>query len=435
MANSPNQFELNMSAEFIEKVDPLLRDITLNKSKHFAEFKSKCKLEKVSPAGLSTVQRYKANPNLQMGASSMDYPTPTVLRSGRYSIRTANVVVTHAFDHETYTALMTQADARSSEQGGAISNLGNEMKHLAGVVADRQAFFLGGDGSGVLAKLTTATSDTSLVCLATSDGTHASGFGASQIDTDVDYDIYRPGTGVVGSFNIPYDEEWRIDRSTNIITVPDVGNAASGDFICYNDSAYEAPNGFAYLIDGNKTGTWQGRYVTGHPEDQSSVLDLSSKSLSPAYLEQALMKRQLREKSSQRDAITWYTTPAQQQQFNSGFYGIVRLAGFQNALDTRQQTDRYGSKMINEYPYLDTDRWYGIEESKLTYAEQIAPGTITFGGSIFTQLRGTAGYGKGVGATNYGTMYNFLNPEPGAHIVIKQAAVDSGVTTIANYLV
>lgn len=440
MANTPNEYELNMSAEFLQKVDPTLRNVALNKSKHFAAFKAKCKMEKVSPAGLATIQRYKANANLQMGASSMDYPTPTVLRSGRYSMRTANLVVTHAFDHETYDALLTKGNARSSEQGGAVSNLGNELKALAGVFADRQAFFLGGDGSGAVAKIITGSTDTSLVCQTTADGTHAGTFGASQIDTEVDYDVYRAGTGVIGTFNIPFDSQSLINRSTNTVSLVGLtalspGTVAAGDLIVHSGSAYEAPNGFAYLIDGGKTGTWQGRYVTSSSEDQSSSLDLSSKAVTPGYLEQALMKRQLREKSSSRDAITWYTSPAQQQEFSAGFYGIVRLSGFQKSVDSRQQADRYGSKMIEEYPYLDGDRWYGIEEAKIIYAEQIAPGTYAPGGNIFTQLRGTAGYGKGVLATNFGSMYNFLNPEPGAHIVIKNAGLTSGVSTLANYLV
>ncbi len=438
MSTQPNQFDLNASAMFIQKFDPVLKDLTLNKCKQFADFKGKCTPKKVSPAGLSTVNRYKTNANLKMGASSMDYPTPTRVQSGRYSMRTANLVLTNSFDHETYEALITDGNARSSEQGGVVSNLGDEMKAIAKALGDRQAYFLGGDGSGALGKAASGGSTTSLVMQATADGTHAAAFGVSQIDTDVDYDVYRLGTGVIGSFVIPYDEEYRINRTTNTVDLTSIalaGAPADDDIVTFKDSAYEAPNGFDYLINGNKTGTWQGKTVTSKAEDQSSVLDLADSAVQPNTLEQALMKRQFREKSSMREAITWYTSPTQHQEFTSQFYGIVRLSGFDGKVDPRMDS-RYGKKEIEEYPYLDPDRWYGIEENKIIYAEQLAPQTYRAkDGSIFDKLRGSAGYGKGVFATNYGCMYNFLMSEPGTAIVIKRAAISTGNTTIANYLV
>jgi hypothetical protein len=136
---------------------------------------------------------------------------------------------------------------------------------------EKQAFFLFGDGNGVLGQIDSISSNAITMLNSVTYGYGARGLrtGMTVNAYDVSGTAYRSGDMVVGS----------VVQSTNIVNVDSAAAAIASDdddVLVFKTSYGYAPQGFAYHVA--DSGTWLGLSRTTYPTLRATVHDAASAS-------------------------------------------------------------------------------------------------------------------------------------------------------------
>lgn len=364
--------------------------------------------------------------NFKAGPSNMDYPVGTVYKRDRLKSVPVDQVVTYEIDRATYE------DYRQNKPG-VLTNMAEEADLLMRGFVQRKEFFLAGDGSGKLGVLAAGSSTTVLNLAVTPSGAHAAAYGVSQLKPEVLYDLYTSAdalsaTGIAIS-------EGGISYSANTATLTAAlgGAPAVGAYLVPTGSWYNLPQGFYSLINGNKTGYWEGITVTNRQEFQSPMVDAGGNEISNVYIERLLQKQGFRNGVGINSTFKFFASPSLISIYKTPGWNMFRFAAKDDTYNTAFKNARFEDSIFEPFPQADPDIMFGAELSDFTFLQQTEMGPFKGAdGLLFRQKQGAASRGKGEFYMQYGCSDNLTLDRPNKHVVARNFDV-SNSATIYNY--
>jgi hypothetical protein len=364
--------------------------------------------------------------NFKAGASNMEYPQGTVYKRDRLKSVPVDQVVTYEIDRATYE------DYRAGKTG-VMTSMAEEMDLLMRGFMQRKEFFLAGDGSGKLGTLAAGSTTTVLNLDTVPNGAHAKAYGVSQLKPEVAYDLFN-SNDTINTPNI-FVAEGGINYATNAVTLTAAlgGAPAAGSYLVPNGSWFNLPQGFYSLINGNKTGYWEGITVTNRQEWQSPMVDAAQNEISNAFIERLLQKHAFRHGTGVNSTFKFFASPSLISIYKAPGWNMFRFAAKDDTYNTAFKNARYEDSIFEPFPQANPDWMAGVEMSDMVYLKQTEMGPFKGAdNALFRQKQGSQQRGKGEFYMQWGCSDNLTLDQPHKHIVARNFDV-SNSATISNF--
>lgn len=268
---------------------------------------------------------YGQNSYLTPGAAGNSYVQPIAPTSQSMWVGLsyqAKAMYTDGFMLET----MDKKESLISEMDLREKAIENFMKH--------QNYYSIGDGSGVLAVVTSVTGG---VFTGTTAAQTTSGYtkGAHRLIKGVTYDIVDESSfAVVGTITPTAN-----GTNSATVTVTSTGSPDnSGAFVVEQGAYNKVPRGLAYLIN-NSSRIFQGLDTTGIKEFNSSLVDLNGSAITSASINTLKTKVEIRMNNGDKEAF------GRVGHLPNGLYNTLAIQGFgarQYQAASGQATTSYG---------------------------------------------------------------------------------------------
>lgn len=389
------------------------------------KLKAALKTVDVNQKGRSKAATSDVRVNFKAGPSNMDYPQGTVYKRDRLKSVPVDQVVTYEIDRATYE------DYRSGKQG-VLTSMAEEMDLLMEGFMERKEFFLAGDGSGKLGTLAAGSTTTVLNLGVTPTGAHAAAYGVSQLKPEVAYDIFTSADALHAAG--VFVAEGGINYATNQATLTAAITApAVGAYLVPNGSWFSLPQGLYSLINGNKTGYWEGITMNGRQEWQSPMVDAGQNEISNTYIERLLQKQGFRNGNGVNATFKFFASPSLISIYKTPGWNMFRFASKDTTYNTAFKEARYEDSIFEPFPKANPDWMAGVEMSDLVWIKQTDFGPFKGAdGMLFRQKQGSQQRGKGEFYMQWGCSDNMTINKPNMHVVARNFNVDNAAT-IFNY--
>lgn len=392
----------------------------------FKKLRSALKVVDVNQKGREKAILSDVRVNIKAGPSNMDYPQGTVYKRDRLKSVPTDQVVTYEIDRATYE------DYRKGN-AGVLTSMAEEMDLLMRGFLQRKEFFLAGDGSGKLGTLAAGSTATVLNLDTVPNGAHAKAYGISQLKPEVAYDLFTSADVFVAG-NI-FVAEGGLNFATNqaTLTAALAGAPAAGGYLVPNGSWYNFPQGLYSLINGNKTGYWEGINATNRQEWQSPMVDAGQNEISNSFIERLLQKQSFRNGVGVNSTFKFFASPSLISIYKAAGWNMFRFASKDDTYNTAFKNARYEDSIFEPFPQANPDWMAGVEISDLVWVKQTDLGPFkTPGGDLFDKKQGVNQRGKGEFYMQWGCSDNMTLNKPNKHVVARNFDV-SNSATIFNF--
>lgn len=364
--------------------------------------------------------------NFKAGPSNMEYPLGTVYKRDRLKSIPVDQVVTYEIDRATY-------EDYSKGNPGVLTSMAEEMDLLMRGFLQRKEFFLAGDGSGKLGTLAAGSTTTVLNLDTVPTGAHAKAYGISQLKPEVSYDLFN-STDTLNTANI-FIVEGGLNFSLNQVTLTAALGAApaAGAYLVPNGSFFNLPQGLYSLINGTKTGYWEGITMTGRQEWQTPIVDAGGVEISNTIIERLLQKQAFRNGIGVNSTFKFFASPSLISIYKTPGWNMFRFASKDDTYNTAFKNARYEDSIFEPFPQSNPDWMAGIEVSDLVYVKQTDLGPFKGADNLlFRQKQGVNQRGKGEFYLQWGCSDNLTINKPNLHTVARNFDVSQSAT-IANF--
>lgn len=392
----------------------------------FKELKAALKVVDVNQKGREKAVTSDVRVNFKAGPSNMEYPLGTEYKRDRLKSIPVDQVVTYEIDRATYE------DYRKGN-AGVLTNMAEEMDLLMRGFLQRKEFFLAGDGSGKLGTLAAGSTTTVLNLDIVPNGAHAKAYGVSQFKSQVSYDLFSSADVLIAG-NI-FVAEGGVNTTLNQLTLTAAlaGAPAAGSYLVPNGSFFNLPQGLYSLINGNKTGYWEGITVTNRQEYQSPMVDAGQSEISNAFIERLLQKQSFRNGVGVNSTFKFFASPSLISIYKAAGWNMFRFASKDDTYNTAFKNARYEDSIFRPFPQANPDWMAGVEISDLVWVKQTDLGPFKGADNmLFRQKQGVNQRGRGEFYMQWGCSDNMTLNQPNKHVVARNFDV-SNSATIFNF--
>jgi len=392
----------------------------------FKKLRAALKTVDVNQKGREKAVTADVRVNFKAGPSNMEYPLGTEYKRDRLKSIPVDQVVTYEIDRATYE------DYRKGN-AGVLTSMAEEMDLLMRGFLQRKEFFLAGDGSGKLGTLAAGSTTTVLNLDIVPNGAHAKAYGVSQFKPQISYDLFN-AADTLNTANI-FVAEGGVNTTLNQLTLTAAlgGAPAVGAYLVPNGSFFNLPQGLYSLINGNKTGYWEGITVTNRQEYQSPMVDAGQSEISNNFIERLLQKQSFRNGVGVNSTFKFFASPSLISIYKSAGWNMFRFASKDDTYNTAFKNARYEDSIFEPFPQANPDWMAGVEVSDLVWVKQTDLGPFKGADNmLFRQKQGSAQRGKGEFYMQWGCSDNMTLNQPNKHVVARNFDV-SNSATIFNF--
>jgi len=372
---------------------------------------------------------WKGNAYLRQDASNawgipgMDFPAGTTFVDKNFYVHRAKYAKSHEINGSTYNDLKRNKDVLLNEmklQTRLMLSAAHEMEQAAL-----------GDGTGKKGIISSATT-TVLTMSTTADGNHAAAFGVDFLIEGGTYDITdTTGALVDASHADVVIPAGGISRSANTVTISAIVDPADGSYICYANSYGQYPKGARYLIDGGRTGEFQGLDASVEPYLNSSKTNAGGQEISPAYIQNILLKHLYANGGEAGMQLKYLASPTQIAGYAQYFWNQVRFTGGQQTYEFNMDKGSSGGTPFQALTTLDPDVFIITDMSDWRKLVGKKLGVHSEDGLTWRQKTGANNVGSDNWYINYGWEGNFAILTPRKHAILTYLST-TGLPTAAS---
>lgn len=377
---------------------------------------------------------WKSNAYLRQEASNkwglpgMDFPAGGQMNDKNYFVYRAKYAKSHEIDGSTYNDMRQGKESVILSQAEYLARLMLSAAHELEQAAQ-------GDQIGRKAIISSATT-TVLTLLTTPNGINASGFGAEQlIETGV-YDILTSAGALANAShaNVTFPEGG-INRVANTVTLSSALGAApaANSIIVYAGSYNQYPSGLRYLIDGARTGYFQGIDASVEPYLNSSKIDAAGGEISVNFVQNLMTKHVYKNGGQANMKLKAFASPTQIALYTQGGWNLVRFDSGKKDFNLGFDTASYGGINFQALVSMDPDVFILADVSDIRKLVGKKLGPHNEDGLMWRQKSGSAGVGSDNWYVNYGCEGNYAIGQPRKHAIITNLAITGMATAATSY--
>lgn len=392
------------------------RSLFEQKHKFYDMIMQMCSKETLTQAGLEQINTSdRVALQLKGGRAGMSFPAGSGVSGSRYKVGTVIQAFTLLTDGSTFK------DINSGNQKAALS-LTETLDVLTQEYYKNQEMFLAGNGSGALAVLDAGSTTTVLRVRNVPSAINGSSFGARKLKAQfssgdaVEYDLIDPAagtplvaTGLKISSITPGTAYDSVTLTAALAAAP-----ATGLLLVYKDSYRNAPYGLDFLVDGKKTGDWQGLLVTGQEQHQSAVADGGGLIFDELALDNLMQAYALQHGEGVNGTFKVFTSPNMVRRWAMRGEARIVYQGTPQANNIGIKGAGYQDSTIQEWVWCETGSFYAGDWSDIMCGSQWKLAPVTYGDSRMWKQDPTGAGGTGTDKLfcQYNESYNFLNKMP-----------------------
>jgi len=290
-----------------------------------------------------------------------------------------------------------------------------------------------GDGLGRKSIIESATT-TVLTLKTTPNGLNASGFGADELIENGFYDILTSSGGLAHAShqNVQFPEG-SINRVNNTVTLttPLGAAPAANSIIVYTGSYNMYPAGIRYLIDGARTGYFQGIDASTEPYLNSAKIDASQADISVSLVQNLMVKHIFRNGGEQNQRLKAFAAPTQIALYTQGGWNLVRYDSDKKDFNLGFDTASYGGVNFQSLVSMDPDVFVFCDLSDIRKLIGMKLGVHSEDGLFWRQASGTNSTNSDNVFANWGYEGNYAIMQPRKHGIITNLSVQ-GMATQSN---
>ncbi len=377
---------------------------------------------------------WKSNAYLRQEASNkwglpgMDFPAGQTMVDKNYYVYRAKYAKSHEVDGSTYNDMRQGKDSVIVSQAEYLARL-----MLSAAVELEQA--AQGDQLGRKSIIASATT-TVLTLLTTPNGLNASGFGAEQLIEGGIYDILTSAGALANASheNVTFPEG-SINRVANTVTLPTpLGVApANNSIIVWPDSYNQYPSGLRYLIDGARTGYFQGIDASVEPYLNSAKIDAGGTEISVNFVQNLMVKHIYKNGGDANMKMKAFASPTQIALYTQGGWNMVRFDSEKKDFNLGFDRASYGGINFQSLVSMDPDVFMLVDLSDIRKLVGKKLGPHNEDGLMWRQKSGAAGVGSDNWFINYGMEGNYAIGQPRKHGLLSNLAITGMATAATSY--
>lgn len=375
---------------------------------------------------------WKANAYLRQEASNawglpgMSFPAGGLSVDKNFYVYRAKFGKSYQIDGSTYRDMKM----------GSKSTLLNEQQNITRIIMNaaqemEQAAL--GDGLGRKAIISSA-STTVLTLLTTPNGLNASGFGADELIEGGVYDILTSAGATADASHIGVTfPEGSISRTANTVTLTTALGAApaANSIIVYTGSYNMYPAGLRFLIDGARTGYFQGIDASLEPYLNSAKIAAAGAEISVALVQNLMVKHIFKNGGEKNQKLKCFASPTQIALYTQGGWNLVRYDSDKKDFNMGFDTASYGGMNFESLVTIDPDVFLIVDLSDVRKLVGKKLGVHSEDGLFWRQASGTNSTGSDNLFANWGFEGNYAIMTPKNHGIITALSV-SGMATQAS---
>lgn len=380
-----------------------------------------------------TQKGWKANAYLRQEASNkwglpgFDFPAGQTMVDKNYYVYRAKYAKTHEIDGSTYNDMRAGKEQVILDQAQYLNRLMMSANH-----EQEQAAL--GDAIGRKAIISSAT--TSVLTLQTTpNGINSSGFGAEFLIEGGVYDILTSAGALAHASheNVTFPEGG-ISRTANSVTLSAALGAApaANSIIVYADSYNQYPAGLRFLVDGARTGYFQGIDASVEPYLNSAKIDAAGAEISVSFVQNLMVKHVFKNGGEMNMRLKAFASPTQIALYTQGGWNLVRYGSNEKDFNLGFDKASYGGMEFQALVSADPDVFYLVDLSDVRKLVGKKLGPHSEDGLLWRQKSGGAGVGSDNWFVNYGYEGNCAILTPRKHAILTNLAT-TGMATMATH--
>ena len=388
-------------------------------------------LKEAGPEWQVNAKGWKSNAYLRQEASNLwglpgfSFPAGGTTVDKNYYVYRAKYGKSYVIDGSTYN------DLRRGNDSTMLSESANMNRLMMNAAQELEQAAMG-DGLGRKAIIESA-STTVLTLKTTPNGLNASGFGADELIEQGVYDILTSAGALANpSQQAVTFPEGGIDRINNTVTLASAITApAANSIIVYTGSYNMYPAGIRSLIDGARTGYFQGIDASTEPYLNSSKIDASQADISVNLVQNLMTKHIFRNGGQEKMRLKAFAAPTQIALYTQGGWNLVRYDSDKKDFNLGFDTASYGGVNFQSLVSMDPDVFViaDLADFRKLVGKKLEPHQED--GLLWRQSSGSNSVGSDNWYINYGFEGNYAITEPRRHAIITNLSV-TGMATQAK---
>lgn len=312
-----------------------------------------------------------------------------------------------------------------------IKGVSDYLARVAEALTKKLERVMWGDGSGLVATCTSASSLTITFTIAA-----ASGFGSTKgavwIELGELYDVITSTGAVRGQ--VRFTSKTATTATATLFSGFAAADIASTDILVEANGYNNFPRGFAYIVN-NDTGTFQLLSRATYPELKANVVDLAGATITVSDFDQAVSLLEIRGDSFEgaKSGIDVWMPVSQHSALCRLGQNLKRFSGTDSKFDGSFQSFGFGNLTINKAVDCDEDRIYFNKSNDLFCLEEKPFGAYSTDGVEMYRKMGTNGVGSTSNVGALGVAYQLGAMQPRTYTLIKRAATAGLPTQVAAY--
>lgn len=390
-------------------------------------------LKEAGPEWKVNAKGWKSNAYLRQEASNvwglpgLSFPVGGTTVDKNFYVYRAVYGKSYVIDGSTY---------RDMKLGNELTLL-NERDNINRIMmnaAHEQEQAAMGDGLGRKSIITSGASTTVLPLLTTPNGLNASGFGADELIEGGFYDILTSAGALADAShqNVQFPEG-SINRVNNTVTLttPLGAAPAANSIIVYTGSYNMYPAGIRYLIDGARTGYFQGIDASTEPYLNSPKIDAAQADISTSLVQNLMVKHIFRNGGQETQRLKVFGAPTQIALYTQGGWNLVRYDADKKDFNLGFDTASYGGMQFQSLVSMDPDVLVICDLADIRKLIGMKLGVHSEDGLFWRQASGTNSTNSDNVFANWGYEGNYAIMQPRRHGIIVNLSVQ-GMATQAN---
>lgn len=311
-----------------------------------------------------------------------------------------------------------------------IQGLAQYMTVIADTLTKDNERNIWGDGSGLRAACTSATSST-ITFDSSAGSSYGSTKGAVWVELGENYDVITSAGAVRGQ--VKFSSKTATTATGTFVGFA-AGNIAATDFIVPANGYLNFPRGFAYIVN-DDTSVFQLQSRSAYPELQANVVDLAGAAITVSDFHQAVALLEIRGDSMEgaKSNISAWMPVAQHDALLRLGQNLKRFGGSDSKFDGSFQSFGFGNVVISKAVDCDEDRIYFLNMSDIFILEAKPFSVYNEDGNDIRMSLGTNGVGSDSFVGAMGVHYQIGAYSPRKHSLIKRAATSGLPTQVAAY--
>lgn len=389
-------------------------------------------LKEAGPEWQVNAKGWKSNAYLRQEASNawglpgMSFPAGGTTVDKNFYVYRAKFGKSYVIDGSTYN------DMKRGSELTLLSERDNINRIMMNAAQEMEQAAMG-DGLGRKSIISSATT-TVLTLLTAPNGLNASGFGADELIELGVYDILTSAGALAhASHQAVTFPVGSISRTNNTVTLTTALGAApaANSIIVYTGSYNMYPAGIRSLIDGARTGYFQGIDASTEPYLNSAKIDASGADISVNLVQNLMVKHIFKNGGETNQRLKAFAAPTQIALYTQGGWNLVRFDSDKKDFNMGFDTASYGGINFQSLVSMDPDCFILCDLSDVRKLVGKKLGVHSEDGLFWRQASGSNSVGSDNWYANWGFEGNYAITQPRKHGILTNLSV-TGMGTQAN---